>query len=349
MAKFSVLSTTAIVILNWNGQHYLDRFLPSVIRRSYYTGVSVVVADNGSTDGSVEWLKEKYPKVRIVELDQNYGFTGGYNRALKEIEADYYILLNSDIEVTEGWVEPLIKGMDSHPEIGICMPKIRSHFEKELFEYAGACGGFIDLLGYPFCGGRILSNIEKDNNQYDFDREIFWASGAALMIRASLYQSLGGLDVRFFAHMEEIDMCWRAKLLGHKVWIFTDSVVYHVGGGTLPNDSPRKLYFNYRNNLLMLYKNLPISTLWIILPVRLIADGISALVYLLWGKVRLFNSVLKAHLHFWRMLPKTVRSERKIAGGVSCIFTNSIVLVFFLSAKRLRFIDIEEYISRPKL
>lgn len=339
------MSQTAIVILNWNGLHYLERFLPVLLRRSYYPRAFVVVADNGSTDGSIAWLKEKHPKVGLIELGENYGYTGGYNKALAQIEADYYILLNSDVEVTDGWLSPLVSGMDANREIGICMPKIRSHFEKKYFEYAGACGGFIDIFGYPFCRGRILSNIETDGNQYDHDREIFWASGTCMMIRSELYHSLGGLDERFFAHMEEIDLCWRAKLAGHKVWIFTGSVIYHVGGGTLPNNSPKKLYLNYRNNLLMMYKNLPMYRLHITLFVRMALDGLSGLVYLAQGKFRFVESVFKAHIDFYKMVLSTKRDNTK-KRRVTCIYRGSIVLSFFLSLRKLRFIDIEEYISR---
>lgn len=336
---------TAIVILNWNGQHYLEKFLPVLLRRSSLPGVSVIVADNGSKDGSIEWIESHCPKVRIIKLDQNYGFTGGYNRALAQVEADYFILLNSDVEVTENWLHPLIKGMEENSKIGICMPKIRSHYSKSDFEYAGACGGFIDVLGYPFCRGRILSNIESDNGQYDFDREIFWASGTCMMIRSSLYRELGGLDESFFAHMEEIDLCWRAKLAGHKVWVFTDSMVYHVGGGTLPNNSPRKLYLNYRNNLLMMYKNLPLYRLHLTLFIRMSLDGVSALLYLISGKSRFFNAVLKAHRDFWKMVFRVKRNRAYPHRGVSAVYKGSVVLSFFLSIRKLRFIDIEESIS----
>ncbi|GAB1473986.1 hypothetical protein MASR2M69_14270 [Bacteroidota bacterium] len=251
------MSKVAVVILNWNGKHYLERFLHLLIKRTQIKDVEIVIADNCSTDGSQKWIKETHPEIRLIEFDNNYGFTGGYNRALEQIEADYFLLLNSDVEVTPGWIQPLIAALDNNPQIGICMPKIKSAFERDYFEYAGACGGYLDYFGYPFCRGRILSFIEKDTAQYNQEREIFWASGAAFMIRASLYRSLGGFDDTFFAHMEEIDLCWRAKLSGSQVWAFPDSVVYHVGGGTLPNNSPLKLYYNYRNNLLMLYKNLP--------------------------------------------------------------------------------------------
>jgi len=293
--------TTAIVILNWNGKHFLEKFLPKLIENSSIPGVEIIVADNGSTDGSQGWMKSDHPSIRLIELDENTGYTGGYNRALKLIEADYFLLLNSDIEVSPDWLPPLIETMNSNPEIGICMPKIRSFHNKEYFEYAGACGGFIDKFGYPFCRGRILSYIEKDSGQYDRPREIFWASGAAFMIRSSIFRQLGGLDDSFFAHMEEIDLCWRAKRHGWKVWVVPQSTVYHVGGGTLPNDSPRKLHLNYRNNLLMLYKNLPGRNLYTILFCRLTLDGVSAAIYLLQGKPTLFKAVWRAHRDFFKM------------------------------------------------
>lgn len=343
--KISELSHTAIVILNWNGQHYLEKFLPVLMRKSSLPDVSVIIADNGSTDGSLEWVNHHYPKVKVIPLDKNYGFTGGYNRALEQIEADYFILLNSDVEVTENWLGPLIENMENNPKVGICMPKIKSHYQKSLFEYAGACGGFIDVLGYPFCRGRILSNIEADNGQYNFDREIFWASGTCMMVRSSIFRDLGGFDESFFAHMEEIDFCWRAKLAGWKVWIYTDSVIYHVGGGTLPNNSPKKLLLNYRNNLLMMYKNLPLYRLHITLFIRMLLDGVSAVMYLVSGKYSFFRAVLRAHGEFWKMVFKVKRDKKHPHRGVSAIYRGSIVLSFFLSVKKLRFIDIEEGVS----
>ncbi|MBR5100524.1 MAG: glycosyltransferase family 2 protein, partial [Bacteroidales bacterium] len=250
---------TAVVILNWNGLKMLQTYLPLLEQRTTCCGAFIVVADNGSTDGSVEWLQEHHPQIRLICFDQNHGFTGGYNRALREIDADYYVLLNSDVEVTDGWLEPLVGFLEENPDAGICQPKVLSVAERNRFEYAGAAGGFIDRFGYPFCRGRILSNLELDKGQYDEPEECFWATGACMVVRSALYHHLSGLDESFFAHMEEIDFCWRAKLLGYQVWCVPASTVYHVGGGTLPNNSPRKLYFNYRNNLLMLYKNLPDS------------------------------------------------------------------------------------------
>jgi len=259
----------------------------------------VIIADNGSTDDSVAFLRAHFPRLRLILFEQNLGYTGGYNRALQQIEAKYYILLNSDIQVEPDWLEPLVSFMESHPLVGACMPKIRSLSQPDHFEYAGACGGFIDRLGYPFCRGRILSHIERDKGQYDTPIEIFWASGACLMIRSQLFHELGGFDERFFAHMEEIDLCWRAQLTGHQVWVIPQSRIFHVGGGTLPNDSPRKLYLNYRNNLWMLHKNLPARGRLYILTFRALLDFLSAFVYLIQGKFALFTAVFRAYRHFW--------------------------------------------------
>ena len=331
----------AVVILNWNGLKMLQAYLPYLIERTTCPGAFIVVADNGSTDGSVEWLQTHHPDIRILCFDRNYGFTGGYNRALREVDADYYVLLNSDIEVGEGWLEALAGFMEEHPDVGICQPKVLSMTERDRFEYAGAAGGFIDRYGYPFCRGRILSNLEQDKGQYDDPEECFWATGACMMVRSALYHHLGGLDELFFAHMEEIDFCWRAKMLGYQVWCVPASKVWHVGGGTLPNNSPRKLYFNYRNNLLMLYKNLPDSVRAQRIFVRMLLDGLSACVYLLTGKWSFFKAVWKAHRDYRRLRreedPSPFEEERNNIG----IYYRSIILRFFLSGKKLRWSDIE--------
>lgn len=338
------MTKVAVVILNWNGKHYLERFLHLLVKHTKVEGAEIIIADNGSEDGSVLWVKSRFPSIRVIEFGSNSGFTGGYNRALELIDAEYYLLLNSDVEVTPGWLDVLLNAMESNPDTGICMPKIKSAFEREMFEYAGACGGYIDLLGFPFCRGRILSYIEKDTAQYNRDREIFWASGAAFMIRSSLFKELGGFDESFFAHMEEIDLCWRAKLSGSQVWVYPDSVVYHVGGGTLPNNSPKKLYFNYRNNLLMLYKNLPWSRLYITLSIRLLLDGVSALLYLVQGKREFFKTVVQAHKDFLTMRRSVKRESSLVNNKVTCIYRGSIVLAFFFSLMKLRFIDTENRI-----
>ncbi len=357
----------AVVILNWNGIKFLNKYLPILIEQTPQEYGTIYVADNGSTDGSIEMLRSCFPDIKLIELDKNYGFTGGYNRALAQIDAEFYILINSDIRVSDGWIESLVDFMDNNPEAGIAMPKIlseqrhqeilegenggkRENGEKmaELFEYAGASGGFIDRYGYPFCRGRILSAVEEDNGQYDLPIEIFWASGACMVVRSHIYRELGGLDESFFAHMEEIDFCWRAKLMGYHSWIVPQSVVYHVGGGTLPNNSPRKLYLNYRNNLLMLYKNLPyksgcyrsIFRRTLTLGIRMAIDGMSAIAYLLQGKFQFFKSVVKAHSDFRKMKRETRISDRRISYTNSFMkylpgtYNRSIILRFFTGTRR---------------
>lgn len=332
---------TAVVILNWNGLPMLQAYLPTLVARTQDPGAFIVVADNGSTDGSVDWLQANWPDIRTLRFDKNYGFTGGYNRALREIDADYYVLLNSDVEVSEGWLAPLVGFLEEHPEVGICQPKILSMADRGRFEYAGAAGGFIDRYGYPFCRGRILSHLESDTGQYDEAAECFWATGACMVVRSALYHHLGGLDELFFAHMEEIDFCWRAKLLGYQVWCVPASTVWHVGGGTLPNNSPKKLYFNYRNNLLMLYKNLPERVRWSRIFIRMCLDGASAAIYLLSGKWPFFKAVWRAHRDYRRMRrdedPSPFEEERNNIG----LYDGSIVLKFFLSGRKLRWSDIE--------
>ncbi|MBQ0024162.1 MAG: glycosyltransferase family 2 protein [Bacteroidales bacterium] len=332
----------AIVILNWNGEKMLRRFLPALVRSISSDNCFVVVADNGSTDGSISYLESEFPQVRTIRFDENSGFTGGYNRALREIDADYYVLLNSDVETPQGWLDALVSFMEENPDAGICQPKILSEVSRDKFEYAGAAGGFIDRYGYPFCRGRILSSVEKDCGQYDSPLECFWATGACLMIRSSLFHHLGGFDESFFAHMEEIDLCWRAKLLGYHVWCVPQSYVFHVGGGTLPANSPRKLYLNYRNNLLMLHKNLPESIRSRRIFIRQCLDGAAAAVYLLTGKWRYFRAVVKAHSDFRKMRASLDESpfdeERNNVG----YYPHSIVLKYILSRGRLKFSDIKK-------
>ena len=318
---------TAVVILNWNTEGFLRQFLPALLDSvKGLDSVEVVVADNASTDGSSKVMKDEFPQVRTIQLDKNYGFTGGYNRAFRHLmeedgenAPEYFLLMNSDIEVSRGWIEPLIQWMDSHPECGACAPKLHSWQNKDMFEYAGAAGGYIDRFGYPFCRGRVMSRVEKDYGQYDSPAEVFWATGACLMVRSKVYESLGGLDERFFAHMEEIDLCWRMKLMGYRVEVVPSSVVWHLGGGTLPASSPFKLRLNYRNNLLMLSNNL--ARTYAVSLVRkgcsirkaarrgcrkasaqifkrMILDGMSAAVYLLTFKIDSFNAVVSAHRQY---------------------------------------------------
>ena len=328
---------TAVVILNWNGVGHLRQYLPSVLQNTP-AEVRIVVADNGSTDASVEFVEHYYPDVEIVRLDRNYGFAEGYNRALQEVEADYYVLLNSDIEVTPQWIEPLVAMLDENKEVAAVAPKLLSFTEPTRFEYAGAAGGFIDFLGYPFCRGRILSTTEQDCGQYDTPREVFWASGAAFCCRAEVFHSLGGFDGDFFAHMEEIDLCWRMQLAGYKVMCEPRSVVYHLGGGTLPNESPRKLYLNYRNNLSMLFKCAPAWQRCVVAVARPAADMLSALIYLLKGQPSLASATLHAYWDFLRLhrsLAKkrhAVRTSRKAESRQ--IYGGSIILRYALGKKR---------------
>lgn len=298
---------TAIVILNWNGAAMLDRFLPGVIKNS--PGAEVVVADNASTDHSLQLLSERFPAVRQVILDRNYGFADGYNKALAQVEAEYYVLLNSDVEVTEDWLQPMLAYMDAHSEVAACQPKLRCEWDRSMLEYAGACGGYIDSLGYPYCRGRIFDTLEKDEGQYDSVASIFWATGAALMIRREAYWAVGGLDGRFFAHQEEIDLCWRLRSRGMGIVCIPDSVVYHVGGGTLPKENPRKTYLNFRNNMLLLYKNLPEERLACVMFWRFWLDALASLVFLLKGEIGSFKAVWKGRRDFRRMKPDFLASR----------------------------------------
>lgn len=311
---------TAVVILNYNTRDYLRKFLPPLMDSVRDKDAEVIVADNASKDGSAEMMKAEFPSVRLIELDTNYGFTGGYNRALKGLEADYYVLINSDIEVPANWLTPLVEWMDSHPQCGACGPKLISWNDRSSFEYAGAAGGYIDRYGYPFCRGRILQKLEKDKGQYNTPENVLWCSGACLLVRSSVWNELGGLDERFFAHMEEIDLCWRMQLRGWKVTNVPSSEVYHIGGGTLPNESPFKLRLNYRNNLLLLENNLPstfkangskhpVLRTRMRIFTRMILDGCSAAVYLFKGKWAFFKAVADAHKEYRKLRIKGQTAE----------------------------------------
>jgi GT2 family glycosyltransferase len=334
---------TAVVILNWNGKHFMQQFLAQVASSIEICGdgAKLFVADNGSTDGSVEWLRAAVPQAELIAFDTNYGFTGGYNRALRLIKAEYYVLLNSDIEVTDNWLQPLVQYLDRHPETAACAPKLLAFHDRSRFEYAGACGGFIDKYGYPFCRGRILDSLEQDRGQYDTSLDVFWATGAAMTVRAELYHKAGALDEDFFAHMEEIDLCWRLQLMGYTIASVPESAVYHVGGGALPVNSPRKLFFNYRNNLLMLVKNSQKNTV-VRISARLALDVVSGLVYLASGKFAFFAAVVRAHLAFFRLLPKFIAKRKSIKNELvinptAKIYSGSIVYQYFKSRKRLVF------------
>ena len=289
----------AVVILNYNGAEMLRRFLPSVVEFS--PEAEVVVADNASTDSSIEVMRSEFPAVRLICLDKNHGFADGYNHALREVTAEYYLLLNSDVEVVDGWLAPMLAFMDAHADVAACQPKLLSYKNKTFFEYAGAAGGFIDCYGYPFCRGRIFDAVEEDEGQYDSVVDVFWATGAALMIRSADYRSVGGLDGTFFAHMEEIDLCWRLRARGRRVVCVPDSVAYHVGGATLAKSNPRKTFLNFRNNLLMLYKNLPSGELSSVMRRRCLLDYVAAVKFLLSGNVADFKAVVSARREFARI------------------------------------------------
>ena len=290
----------AVVILNWNGEAMLRRFLPTVVRYSC-DEAEIWVADNASDDASVQLLREHFPSVRLIQLDKNYGFAEGYNRALAQIEAEYYVLLNSDVEVTHHWLTPLVEYMDAYPDVAACQPKLLSEANRDYFEYAGASGGFIDRYGYPFCRGRIFNTVEEDNEQYDYIIDILWATGACMLIRSADYREAHGLDGRFFAHNEEIDLCWRLRQRGRRIVCIPESEVYHVGGGTLPKSNPMKTFLNFRNNLTMLYKNLPDGELKGVMRVRRVLDYVAALKMLVadrsWAD---FKAVVKARRAFYR-------------------------------------------------
>ena len=296
------MTRAAVVILNWNGCQHLEKFLPSVVRHTP-AWAKVIVADNGSTDSSVEFITSHYPTVEIIRLAQNYGFAGGYNKALEKVSSEYLVLLNSDVEVTEGWLEPLVATLSDNPNVGAIAPKIRSFCEPEKFEYAGAAGGYMDKFGYPFCRGRIFDVVEKDYGQYDTIQPIFWATGAALFIRLKDYREAGGLDARFFAHMEEIDLCWRLRSRGRKLVCIPQSVVYHVGAATLKKENPRKTFLNFRNNLLMLYKNLPEKELNKVLWIRGLLDIVAMVVFFLKGEKQNAKAVLQARKEFKQLRP----------------------------------------------
>ncbi len=333
------MNLVSIVILNWNGKAFMEKFLPALVSNSQVEGAEIVVADNASSDDSIPFLEKEYPDIRLIRLDKNYGFTGGYIRALDQLDSTYYLLLNSDIEVTPNWLEPLISHMESHKECAACTPKIKDYKRKSHFEYAGAAGGYIDRYGYPFCRGRIFDMLEEDQGQYDQVTDIFWGSGACLLVRAEQYRSVGGLDEQFFAHMEEIDLCWRLKRAGSSVSFIPDSTVYHVGGGTLSHGNPMKTYLNFRNNLLLLYKNLDRKKRRGVLFSRMILDGISALRYLLSGSLKDFWAVVRAHRSFYGMKRtyKRTKSGNKLPENdviVSGIYPGSIVSGFFLRGRK---------------
>lgn len=325
------MSDTAIVILNWNGLQFLKMFLGKVIDFSASSHVSIYVVDNNSVDGSADWVISNHPEINIIKLERNYGFAGGYNLALQQIKADYYVLLNSDIEVTVAWLDPMISYMDQNPDVASCMPKILSWKNREYFEYAGASGGFIDKYGYPFCRGRIFDYLEKDEGQYNNVTDIFWSTGACMCVRSSAWHECGGFDADFFAHMEEIDVCWRFINAGYRHSVIPDSIVFHVGGGTLSYDSPYKTFLNFRNSLYMLYKNLEEKRMRIMF-IRKVLDGIAAMTFLFNGRPEAFKAVFKAHIDFYKNL-RVLKQKRKNALSKKiynpCVLNKSIVFEFY--------------------
>ena len=323
---------TAIVILNWNGKKLLEQFLPSVI--SHSNEATIYVADNASTDDSVNFIKSNFPSVQIIQNTENGGFAKGYNDALKDIDADIYCLLNNDVEVTENWLSPIISIFKSDPNTIIIQPKILDYKHKSYFEYAGAAGGFIDKFGYPYCRGRIFNTVEKDENQYDEINNIFWASGACFFIRKNAFVTLNGLDEAFFAHMEEIDLCWRAKNLDYDIKYIGTSTVFHLGGATLNNTNPRKTYLNFRNSLFMLTKNIPKGQVFYIVFIRLFLDGIAGIRFLITGKFSHFIAVIKSHFSFYWHLPKLLKQRKTLQQKKKYYQTKSIVWSYFVDNKK---------------
>lgn len=336
------------VILNWNGEKMLRRFLPAVLA---HTRGTVIVADNASTDDSLSYLRQQHPALPLILFPRNYGFAGGYNRAFSQIEAEYYVLLNSDVDVNNDWLDPLLQFMDLHPDVAACQPKILSQRRRNAFEYAGAAGGYIDAWGYPFCRGRIFSTIEKDKGQYNKPAPVFWATGAAMLVRSRAWHAAGGLDPRFFAHMEEIDFCWRLRSRGFRIACVPASAVFHVGGGTLPQDNPHKTYLNFRNNLFMLYKNLPPRDLRRVMRARYFLDRLAALQFLLKGQTRSCRAVFRARADFKKMRPqlRPARLENLKKATQNRIpeqWNRSILWNYYV--KRLhKFSDLPQFFSSP--
>jgi hypothetical protein len=330
---------TAVVILNWNGIVWLQKFLKTAVKFSHGQDTVVYLADNGSTDGSAEWVSANFSDVIIIRLEKNYGFAGGYNLALKQITAKYFVLLNSDAEVTEGWLDPMIKHLDQNPDVASCQPKILSYNKRDYFEYAGAAGGYIDKFGYTFCRGRIFDHIEKDSAQYDDSTDIFWSSGACMMVRSEAWTQCGGFDNDFFAHMEEVDLCWRFHLAGFRVSCVPGSIVYHAGGGSLPYDSELKTFLNFRNNLFLLYKNLPDNKFHKIIFIRKVLDGVAAIVFILKGRPGSAKAVWKAHMDYYKSI-KPLKVKREYLRSfpenknVSHLMNKSIVFGFYFKGEK---------------
>lgn len=331
--------STAIVILNWNGENYLQQFLPFLILHTSLPDVEIIVADNASTDNSMGIMKKEFPAIKTIQLDKNYGFAGGYNLALKQIESDYYVLLNSDVEVTSHWLEPMIDYLNNNINVAACQPKILSFYKRTHFEHAGAAGGFIDKYGFPFCRGRILGIAEEDKGQYDSIIDVFWATGACLVVRSDVFWKAGGLDDDFFAHMEEIDLCWRLRSRGFRIVCLPESKVFHMGGGTLSVENPHKTYLNFRNNLLLLYKNLPKNKLKKILFWRFFFDYAAVFQLFITGKPRNAQSVIKARKEYIHMRPKFEEKRMEnilftTNNEIPEIFQSSIIINYYLRGKK---------------
>jgi len=326
----------AVVILNWNGRFFLEKFLPSVYN-SDYPNIEFIVGDNGSTDDSVAFVRAVYPTIRIIQNDRNLGFAGGYNAVLKTVEADYFVLLNSDVEVPANWITPVIELLERNPDMAVAQPKICSNYQRDSFEHAGAAGGFIDSYGFPFCRGRMLHLVEKDRGQYDTPHDIFWASGAAFFIKQPLWELAGGFDADFFAHMEEIDLCWRLQRMGYRIGYCPHSVVYHVGGGTLAASNPQKTYLNFRNNLFMLQKNLPFLRAWWVVFARMWFDLAALLHFLAKGKLRDAWAISRAHQRFFLDVFKTARKRARNAERVNLrgLYRGSFIWAFYVHGKNI--------------
>ena len=340
-------SNVAVVILNYNGKSFLEKLLPGVIAHS--GKAAIYVADNGSTDDSNDFLKTHFPQVTIVSNPGNYGYAGGYNLALQHIQAKYYILVNSDIEVTPNWIEPLLSQMEKNPKLAACQPKLLDFNHRDRFEYAGASGGFIDAYGYPFCRGRLFNSVEEDKGQYNQAAEIFWATGACMMVRSEVFHQCGGFDSHYFAHMEEIDLCWRMKNIGYSISVEPQSVVYHVGGGTLDKLSTQKTFLNFRNNLSTLTKNHPSRFLLPKLIYRMILDGIAACKFFIEGQPAHFAAVIRAHFAYYRWIPRLLRERKRMRqhpdfkDTKSGIYRGNVVMGYFLVGKK-KFSDLPNHL-----
>ena len=338
----------AVVILNYNGLKFLRQFLQRIVDNCTENG-QVIIADNASTDGSLEWLRENYKSLRLIQFSSNKGFAEGYNEALRQIDAKYFVILNSDIEVTDGWLAPLINYMDSNIDVAACQPKILSYANKDSFEYAGAAGGFIDAFGFPFCRGRIFTTLEKDNGQYDDVKDVFWVTGACMIIRTEIFFEAGGFESFFFAHMEEIDLCWRIHMMKHRIVSLPYSKVYHIGGGTLDKNSSLKAFLNYRNNLSMLAKNLPVYLLVPVFLFRIVSDAIAAIVFLFYSGINHFAAVPKAYFSFIYHLPQIARERktfrRKYSNGLPASVYRKPVLIDYFVFRKTKFFSLQKRFS----